>query len=91
MITCGGSYYPRFTNEAIETQRVSLLRHRVADKAVDKAQDSEPGLQALIIKPVTHAFDTLLEIWSSLTDGSAFMILLKIRFIMKASEGGKAH
>lgn len=61
MITCGGSYYPCFIDEAIETQRVSLLRHRVAGKAVDKAQDSESGLQALI-KPVTRAFDTLLDI-----------------------------
>lgn len=62
MITCGGSYYPHFIDEAIETQRVSLLRHRVAGKAVDKTRDSESGLQALIIKPVTCAFDTLMDI-----------------------------
>lgn len=62
MITRGGSYYLHFIDEAIETQTVSLLRHRVAGKAVDKAQGSGSGLEAIIIKPVTHAFDTLLEI-----------------------------
>lgn len=89
--TRGGSYYsPQFRRQLKIREFSKLLKAQSGWRSC-VSQDSASSSNALIIKPVTHAFDILLAVSGSLAKDSTFMISLEVRLRMQIPGREKAQ